>query len=58
MDRTTWVSRFIRRMETLDVTLRPSELAEMAAAAFETHGAQAPEAVADQQGQGHVRRDD
>ncbi|MEO7057789.1 MAG: hypothetical protein ABI281_12080 [Caldimonas sp.] len=58
MDRTTWVSRFIRRMETLDVTLRPAELAEMASAAFDEHGALAPEAVADKQGQGHVRRDD
>ncbi len=58
MDRTTWVSRFIRRMEALDVTLRPAQLAEMASTAFETHGALAPEAVADEQGRGHVRRDD
>jgi hypothetical protein len=58
MDRTTWVSRFIRRMETLDVTLRPGQLAEMASAAFDARGALDPEAVADEQGQGRVRRDD
>ena len=58
MDRTLWVSRFIRRMETLDVRLRPGQLAELAAAAFEAHGSSEPEAVADEQGKGGVRRDD
>jgi hypothetical protein len=58
MDRTEWVSRFMRRMEQLDVRLRPAQLAEMASALFEKHGATSPEAAADEAGKDGVRRDD
>jgi hypothetical protein len=36
MDRTEPVSRFMRRMEALDLRLRPAELAELASARFAT----------------------
>lgn len=58
MDRTIWVSRFFHRMETLDVRLRPSQLAELAAAMFLSDGGREPEAVAEEQGKDGLRRDD
>lgn len=58
MDRTTWVSRFMHRMEVLDVRLRPSQLADLAAAMFLTDGSREPEAVADEQGKDGLRRND
>lgn len=58
MDRTEWVSRFMHRMEQLDVRLRPAELAEIASALFSTHGSSAPEAAAEEAGKNGVRRDD
>ncbi len=58
MDRTVWVSRFIHRLEKLDVRLRPAQLAELAAAMFLSDGAREPEAVADEQGKDGLRRND
>lgn len=58
MDRTVWVSRFIRCLETLDVRLRPAQLAELAAAMFLSDGSREPEAVAQEQGKDGLRRDD
>ena len=56
MDRTEWVSRFMRRLEQLDVRLRPAELAELASARFETSGGADPELVAEEAGVDGVRR--
>jgi hypothetical protein len=58
MDRTEWVSRFMRRLEELDVRLRPAQLAELASARYETHGSAPPEQVADEVGKDGVRRAD
>ncbi|MCW2493299.1 MAG: hypothetical protein JWN47_2663 [Frankiales bacterium] len=58
MDRTEWVARFMRRMEQLDVRLRPAELAEMASALFLSHGDADPEQTADTAGKDGVRRAD
>jgi len=58
VDRTVWVSRFMHRMETLDVRLRPAQLAELAAAMFMSDGSRDPEAVAEEQGKDGLRRDD
>ena len=58
MDRTEWVSRFMRRLEELDVQLRPAQLAELASAQFETHGTASPEDAADVAGKDGVRRAD
>lgn len=58
MDRTVWVSRFMERMASLDVRLRPGQLAEMAAAMFLSDGAREPEAVAEEQGKDGLRRND
>ena len=58
MDRTTWVSRFMHRMEVLDVRPRPSQVAELAAAMFLTDGSRKPEAVADERGKDGLRRND
>jgi hypothetical protein len=58
MDRTEWVSRFLRRMEQLDVGLRPGQIAEMASDLFEKHGDTNPEDAADAAGKDGVRRND
>ena len=58
MDRTVWVSRFMHRMQVLDVRLRPAQLAELAAAMFLSDGSREPEAVAEEQGKDGLRRDD
>jgi hypothetical protein len=58
MDRTEWVSRFMRRLEELDVRLRPAQLAELASARFETDGGAPPEQVAEAAGKDGVRRAD
>lgn len=58
MDRTVWINRFMRRMATLDVRLRPSQLAALAAAMFATDSAREPEVVAEEQGKDGLRRDD
>jgi hypothetical protein len=58
MDRTEWISRFMRRMEQLDVRLRPAELAELASARFETSASAEPEQVAEEAGKDGVRRAD
>ena len=58
MDRTEWVSRFMRRLEELDVRLRPGEIAVIASAQFETHGTTSPEDAADAFGKDGVRRAD
>ncbi len=58
MDRTEWVSRFMRRMERLDVRLRPAELAELASEHFEASGAADPEDMAEEAGKDGVRRAD
>jgi len=48
----------MHRMETLDVRLRPAQLAELAAAMFMSDGSRDPEAVAEEQGKDGLRRDD
>ena len=58
MDRTEWVSRFMRRMEQLDVRLRPGQIAEMASLMYEKDRANSPEGAADEAGKDGVRRDD
>ena len=58
MDRTEWVSRFMRRMAQLDVRLRPGQIAEMASVMFEKYQASSPEGAADEAGKDGVRRDD
>ena len=58
MDRIEWVSRFMRRMEQLDVRLRPGQIAEMASVLYEKHRANSPEGAADEAGKDGVRRDD
>ncbi|MDQ6640711.1 MAG: hypothetical protein M3Z15_13760 [Pseudomonadota bacterium] len=58
MDRTEWVSRFMRRMEHLDVRLRPAQLAEMASALFDKNGEASPEDTAEEAGKDGLRRDD
>ena len=58
MDRTVWINRFMQRMATLDVRLRPSQLATLAAAMFATDSAREPEVVAEEQGKDGLRRND
>ena len=58
MDRTVWINRFMHRMATLDVRLRPSQLATLAAAMFATDSAREPEVVAEEQGKDGLRRND
>ena len=58
MDRTEWVSRFMRRMEKLEVRSRPAQLAEMASTLFDCHGDANPEDAADEAGKDGLRRDD
>ena len=55
MDRTVWINRFMHRMATLDVRLRPSQLAALAAAMFATYSAREPEVVAEEQGKDGLR---
>ena len=58
MDRTEPVSRFMRRMEALDLRLRRVELAELASARFATSAPAEPERLAEKAGNDGVRRAD
>ena len=48
----------MRRMEQLDVRLRPGQIAEMASVMYEKYQASSPEGAADEAGKDGVRRDD
>ncbi len=48
----------MRRMEHLDVRLRPAQLAEMASALFDKNGEASPEDTAEEAGKDGLRRDD
>ena len=58
MDRTEPVSRLVRRMEELDLRLRPAELAELASARVGTSAGAEPERPAEEAGNNGVRRAD
>ena len=48
----------MRRMEQLDLRLRPGEIAERASALFESRGQSSPETVAEEFGKDAPRRAD
>jgi hypothetical protein len=58
MDRTEPVSRFMRRMEALDLRLRRAELAELASACFARSAPAEPERLAEKAGNDGARRAD